>query len=99
VRLVEPTTTTSYEIGNRSGTSLYAFTLDQPGRYRLAATLAGGRGDARAVLAIEQGMIGAMLGTIFGAIAIAFAGLGVAGAIVFAVVWQRSKAARPAATT
>ena len=54
----------------------------EPGRYRLAATLAGGRGDAKAVLAIEQGMIGAMLGTIFGAIAIAFAGLGVAGAIV-----------------
>jgi len=97
VKLVEPKTNTSYMIGNRSGTSIYAFTLDQPGRYRLAANLAGGRGDAKAVLAIEQGMIGAMLGTIFGAIAIAFAGLGVAGAIVFAVVWQRSKASRPAA--
>ena len=31
---------------------------------------------------IEQGLFGAMLGMIFGAIAIAFAGLGVAGAIV-----------------
>jgi hypothetical protein len=97
VKLVEPRTSTSYTIGNRSGTSIYAFTLAEPGRYRLAATLAGGRGDARAVLAIEQGMIGAMLGTIFGAMAIGFAGLGVAGAIVFVVVWQRSKASRPAA--
>ena len=43
-------------------------------------------------------MFGALLGTIFGAIAIVFAGLGVAGAIVFAVVWQRSKAAKPVAS-
>jgi hypothetical protein len=99
VKLVEPKTSTSYTIGNRSGTSIYAFTLDQPGRYRLAANLAGGRSDARAVLAIEQGMIGAMLGTIFGTIAIVFAGLGVAGAIVFVVVWQRTKAAKPIVTT
>jgi hypothetical protein len=98
VKLVEPKTSTSYTIGNRSGTSIYAFTLDQPGRYRLAANLASGRGDAKAVLAIEQGMIGALLSTIFGAIAIAFAGLGVAGAIVFTVLWQRSKAAKSVAT-
>jgi hypothetical protein len=98
VKLVEPRTSTSYTIGNRSGTSIYAFTLDQPGRYRLAATLAGGRSDAKAVLAIEQGLFGALLGTVFGTIAIAFAGLGIAGAIIFAVLWQRSKAAKPVAT-
>ena len=99
MKLVEPKTSTSYTIGNRSGSSIYAFTLDQPGRYRLASNLAGGRGDAKAVLAIDQGMFSAMVRTIFGAIAIAFAGLGVAGALVFVVVWQRSKAARPAATS
>ena len=32
--------------------------------------------------------------TIFGAIAISFAGLGIAAAIVFTVLWQRSKAVR-----
>jgi hypothetical protein len=98
VRLVPPTTTTSYEIGNRSGTSIYAFTLDQPGRYRLASNLASGRSDAKAVLAIGQGMFGALMRAIFGAIAIAFAGLGIGGAIVFAVLWQRSKAAKATAT-
>ena len=92
VRLDEPKTGTSYSIGNRSGSSIYAFTLDQPGRYRLAANLAGGSGDAKAVLAIGQGTFGAMVRTIFGALAISFAGLGVAGAIVFTVLWQRSKA-------
>jgi hypothetical protein len=98
VKLVEPKTSTSYTIGNRSGTSIYAFTLDQPGRYRLTTNLAGGRSDAKAVLAIDQGMVGALFATIFGAIGIAFAGLGIAGAIVFAVLWQRSKAAKSVAT-
>jgi hypothetical protein len=99
VKLVEPTTSRNYTIGNRSGSSIYAFTLDQPGRYRLASNLANGRGDAKAVLAIDQGMFSAMMGTILGGLAIAFAGLGIAGAIIFVVLWQRSKAARPAATT
>jgi len=98
VKLVEPTTTTSYEIGNRSGTSIYAFTLDRPGRYRLSTNLAGGRGDPKAVLAIGQGVFGALLGTIFGTIAIALGSLGIAAAIVFTVLWQRSKAAKSAAT-
>jgi hypothetical protein len=44
------------------------------------------------------GFAGALLGTVFGTIAIAFAGLGIAGAIVFAVLWQRSRAAKPVAT-
>lgn len=98
VKLVEPKGDTSYTIGNRSGTSIYAFTLDQPGRYRLSANLATGRGDPKAVLAIEQGMFADMVRVIFGAIAIALAGLGAAGAIVFVVLWQRSKAAKPVAT-
>src|SRR5882672_5565653 len=90
VKLAVLSTEKSYTVGNRSGTSIYAFTIDRPGRYRLAATLAGGRSDPKAVLAVDHGM--------FGAIAIAFAGLGVAGAIVVAVLWQRSKAAKPVAT-
>jgi hypothetical protein len=96
VSLVEPRTSMSYTIGNRSGSSIYAFTLDHPGRYRLAANLASGRADAQAVLAIGQGTFGAMVRTLFGALAISFAGLGVAGAIVFTVLWQRSKAKRAA---
>ena len=75
VKLEEPSTSMSYTFGNRSGSSIYAFTLEQPGRYRLVSNLAGGRGDAKAVLAIGQGTFGALVRTIFGAIAIVFAGL------------------------
>ena len=92
IKLAEPTMSANYTIGNRSGASIFAFTIDRPGRYRLVATLASGRSEPQAVLAIAQGMLGAMFGLIFGTIAIAFAGLGVAGAIVLAVLWRRSKA-------
>jgi hypothetical protein len=92
VKLAEPTTDASYSIGNRSGTSILVFTIDQPGRYRLTASLASGRGEPKAVLAVAQGLFGAILGVIFGTIAIAFIGLGVAGALVAVVLWQRSKA-------
>jgi hypothetical protein len=98
VKLVEPSTSTSYTIGSRSGTSIFAFTLDQPGRYRLAANLAGGRREPPAVLAIGQGAFSALLSAILGAIGITFTGLAVAGVIVFAVLWQRSKRGRPVAT-
>lgn len=95
VALTEPAMQSSYTIGNRSGTSIYAFEIDRPGRYRLAADLADGRKEPKAVLAIEHGMLGEMFSLIFGTIAIAFAGLGVAGAIVLAVLWRRSKAVAP----
>src|SRR4030081_1236655 len=66
VKLVEPKTSTSYTIGNRSGTSIYAFTLDQPGHYRLATNLAGGRSEAQAGLGVGPSMVGAPVRTIFG---------------------------------
>ena len=47
------------------------------------------------MLAIEQGMLGEMFSLIFGTMAIAFAGLGIAGAIVLVVLWRRSKAVEP----
>ena len=95
VKLTEPTAAASYAIGNKSGASIYAFTIERPGRYRLAADLAGGRSEPKAVLAIEQGMLGEMFSLIFGTMAIAFAGLGIAGAIVLVVLWRRSKAVEP----
>jgi hypothetical protein len=95
VKLTEPAVAASYAIGNKSGASIYAFAIERPGRYRLAADLAEGRSEPKAVLAIEQGMLGEMFSLIFGTLAIAFAGLGLAGAIVLIVLWRRSKAVEP----
>jgi hypothetical protein len=98
VKLLEPKMSSSYEIGNRSGASIFSFALDQPGRYRLIARLAGDRRSPEAVLAISRGAVGVLLGAIFGTIAIAFAGLGLAGIIVIVVLWRRSTAAKPVAS-
>jgi hypothetical protein len=95
VTLTEPAVAANYTIGSKTGSSIYGFTIDRPGRYRLAADLAEGRSEPKAVLAVEQGMLGEMFSLIFGTIAIAFAGLGIAGAIVLVVLWRRSKAVAP----
>src|SRR6266508_4481375 len=95
VTLTEPAMAANYTIGNKSGTSIYAFTIDRAGRYRFVADLADGRSELKAVLAIEQGMLGEMFSLIFGTMAIAFAGLGIAGAIVLVVLWRRSKVVAP----
>jgi hypothetical protein len=95
VKLTEPAVAANYTIGNKTGSSIYAFTIDLAGRYRLAADLAEGRSEPKAVLAIEQGMLGEMFSLIFGTMAIAFAGMGIAGAIVLVVLWRRSKAVEP----
>ena len=87
VRL-ESTSGTSYSIGSRKGESLLVFTIDQPGRYRLTTSMTGGP----AVLAIGQGLVGSIFALVGGTIAIAFAGLALAGIIVALTIWQRMKA-------
>ncbi|MFI4998540.1 MAG: hypothetical protein ACHQK9_01570 [Reyranellales bacterium] len=94
VPLSESAGNSSYTIGNREGSSIFTFVVPQPGAYRITGELAGGRAEPKVVLAVEHGMLGAMFQTIFGAIAIAFVSLGVAGAIVGVTIWQRT---RPAA--
>lgn len=84
-----------YTIGNKTGASTYALTIDRAGRHRLAADLAEDRREPEAVLAIEQGLLGEMFSLIFGTMALAFSGLGIAGAIVLVVPWRRSKAVEP----
>lgn len=92
VPLSEPSISSNYSIANRSGTSIFAFTVEQPGIYRLTGTLPEGRTGARIVLAVGHGLMTAMFQTIFGALAIAFGGMGIAGAIVGVTIWQRIKA-------
>lgn len=92
VPLSEAGGNSSYAIGNREGTSIFSFTVSQPGGYRISGELAGGRAEPKVVLAVEHGMLGAMFQTIFGAIAIVLGSLALAGAIVGVTIWQRMKA-------
>jgi len=92
VKLVEPSSSSNYTMGNRKGVSILEFKIEQPGRYRMTTALASGRTEPKAVLAVEQGMMGALFSMLFGTLAIAFGGYGVAGLIVLVTLWQQSKA-------
>jgi len=84
---IEPGTSTSYSMGSRQGSSIFAFTIDRPGRYRLTTSLTNGQ----AVLAIGQGMVGAIFSMVGMTIAIAFGGVAIAGIIAGLTIWQRMK--------
>ncbi len=88
VRIVAPVGRTSYSMGDRKGESIFIFTIDRPGRYRLTTGVTG----ERVVLAIGQRIFGTIFTLVAGTIAIASAGLAIAGIIVALVIWQRSKA-------
>jgi hypothetical protein len=95
VRLVS-STGSSYSTGDHKGTSILAFTIDHPGRYRLEATLPNGRTEPKTVLAIDRGMMWALFKLIAGTMAIGFGGLAIAGVVVGLTIWPRSKAAKTA---
>jgi len=84
--------TMSYSVSGRRGTSILAFTIDRPGKYRLSGRLPGEETGPKVLLTVEHGAVNILLRTIFGAVAMAFAGLGIAGTIVGITIWQRMKA-------
>jgi hypothetical protein len=97
VPLSEPATNSSYSIGNRAGTSIFAFTIAEPGRYRMTGALASGRDEPKIVLAVGQGLLSGMFSLIGMTLLIFFGSRGVAGAIVAITVNQRAKARRQGA--
>jgi hypothetical protein len=93
VPLVSPRFQSEYQIGNRAGQSWLAFDIDRPGRFRLIASLPKGATEPKAVLAISQGLMGSIFGSIFKALGIAAAGLAIAVVVLLVVNRARSKAA------
>jgi len=91
VPVVVPSVSSNYTIGGHSGVSVFAFTITQPGRYRLNADY-GGHSGPQTVLAIGQEFIWSLLRTIFGAIGSVLAGFGVALALVLTTYFRRRRA-------
>jgi len=87
-------TGSTYKFGSREGRSIFGFTVNAPGEYRLSGTLPDGRGEPKVVLAVETGLLGGMFRMIGGALGLAFGGLAIAGVIVVVTLWQRQKAKR-----
>jgi len=93
VDVTVPAGSESYSIGGHSGVAVLAFTIGSPGRYRLSASYDGGNAEPRAVLAVAHGILGRMIGAIFGGIALGLGGFVTAVAITIVTAVKRGQVA------
>jgi hypothetical protein len=94
VALAPASMSSSYEFAGRSGSAVFNFEIGDPGVYRLSAAYGDGAAGPRTVLAVGKGFGGDILTTLLGALAIAFAGMGLAAAIGWRVFVKRGAARR-----
>lgn len=79
----------------RSGQSLFTFTITEPGTYRLVAAYDDGRAGPQAVLAIARGFMADLLTTVLASLAIWFGSAGIAMSIAIYVYRRRRRALAP----
>lgn len=92
---LRPTSMSSrYEFAGRSGVAAFEFEIGNPGLYLLSAAYREGTAGPETVLAVGKGFGSDILGTLLGAFAIVFTGIGLAAAIGGTVFVKRRAARR-----
>ncbi len=81
-----------YTFGGHKGTSLFDFEATGAGEYTVAGQYAPGASGPETVLAVGAGFMSSLLGTIFGALGIAFAGSIIAAILVVMTLVKRRRA-------
>lgn len=90
---VKPATVNEhYSLGSRSGRSIMAFTVEQPGTYVLAARYVDGASGPEVVFAVGPGFAGGLVGTILGGMAVLFGSLLASGTLAGVTFWKRYRA-------
>lgn len=92
VALSRPLTRSTYSLGGRKGVSVLEFNIDQPGIYEFSASYPGGHEGPEVVLAMGQGFLKNLMGTIFSGLAIFFGSGAIAIAIIVVTLLKRQKA-------
>lgn len=92
--LTQPSVSTSYTVGNRSGVSVLEFNIDRPGVYQVMATHHGNNEQQEVVLAIGHGVTSTITVTVIGALAAMFGSIIVALIIGVFTFIKRRKARR-----
>ena len=87
-----PLTRLTYSLGGRKGVSVLEFNIDQPGIYEFSASYPGGHDGPEVVLAMGQGFLKNLMGTISSGLAIFFGSGAIAIAIIVATFLKRQKA-------
>jgi hypothetical protein len=80
VPLVQPSVSTSYEVGNRAGVSVLEFNIERPGVYQVSATYPDNKDGQRVAMAVGQGVAGRITATIISGLATMF------GSVLLAIV-------------
>lgn len=92
IALSRPLTRSTYSLGGRKGVSVLEFNIDQPGIYEFSASYPGGHEGPEVVLAMGQGFLKNLMGTIFSGLAIFFGSGAIAIAIIVVTLLKRQKA-------
>ncbi len=86
----------SYSLGSRSGRSVLAFDIDQPGIYELSAGYPEGNDGPQVVLAVGHGLFGNIFSAIVFPLAISFGSIAAAAIIVIVIYLKRQEAEKRA---
>lgn len=92
IALSRPLPRSTYSLGGRKGVSVLEFNIDQPGIYEFSASYPEGQEGPEVVLAMGQGFLKNLMGTIFGGLAIFFGSGAIAAAIMVVTFLKRQKA-------
>jgi hypothetical protein len=93
IEMTRPSVNSNYSLGGRSGSAVLAFTVAEPGQYRLGADYPDGSLEPQAVLAVGFGVpqrILTAIATVFGIAGVGF----VLGAIVAIVTFLKRRSVR-----
>ncbi len=97
IPLIAASTTATYTTGAYAGRSVFDFTIPSPGVYTLTAQYARGAGGSQAVLSIDHGFLGGIVGSIikmFGAIGVLTVSIVLSILIFVLTIVRRNRASR-----
>jgi hypothetical protein len=91
VRIAQPSGSTSYDVGGRSGRSVLEFAIQEDGRYEFACGYEGGSPGPAAVMAVGPGVGKGIFRTVAGSLVAAFAGGGLFLVVLLVVLFLRHR--------
>lgn len=91
VSLTPASVNSTYSFGSRTGVSAFEFTVASDGDYVVSGSYPGGSGPDT-VIAVGKGFLSSLIGTIFGSLAFAFVGSGIALFLALSTLFRRRRA-------
>jgi hypothetical protein len=98
VALKRSNVNTTYELGGRSGRSVFDFHIDRPGVYQITSAYPEGQEGEKVVLAVGQGVAMRIVILVFECIGILFGSIALSVAIIVVTAIKRHNAAKRLST-